>query len=198
MCVIHDQGSEFIGLAFQDLLCRARIKSMLTTACNPQGSSIIEVVHKSVGQVLRTLIHLHNPQTVQQAKAVGDTALAMAIHATCCASHQAFHHLMPGSFAFCHDMFFDLPFLTHIVALQETCQNLVDTHLFHENASCISHDYKVNVLKKSVLSLSDKLKPSFTGPYLILQVHTNGTITIRLANNVTEHIIIRWIKPYCS
>ena len=41
-------------------------------------------------------------------------------------------------------MFFDLPFLTDIVALQETHQNLVDTRLFHENAICISHDYKVN------------------------------------------------------
>ena len=65
----------------------------------------------------------------------------MAMHATCCASYQALHHLMPGSFAFCRDMFFDLPFLTDIVALQETRQNLVDTPFFHENASRISHDY---------------------------------------------------------
>ena len=94
-------------------------------------------------------------------------------------------------------MFFDLPFLTDIVALQETCQNLVDTRLFHENASHISHNYKVNdqILKKSVLSLSDKLQPLFTGPHLILQVHTNGTVTIHLANNVTECINIRRIKP---
>ena len=198
MHVIHDQGSEFISSAFQDLLRRAGIKSVPTTACNPQGNSIIEVVHKSVGQVLRTLIHLHNPQTVQQAKAVGDTALATAMHDTCCASHQALHHLMPGSFAFHHDMFFDLPFLTDNVALQGTHQNLVDTRLFHENASRISHDYKINdqVLKKSVLSLSDKLKPSFMGPHSILQVHTNGTVTIHLANNVTECINIRQIKPY--
>ena len=97
-------------------------------------------------------------------------------------------------------MFFDLPFLTDIVALQETHQNLVDTRLFHENAICISHDYKVNdqILNKSVLSLSDKLKPSLMGPHPILQVHTNGTATIHLANNVTEHINIQWIKPYHS
>ena len=200
MCMIHDQGSEFISLAFQDLLRRAGIKSVPTTAHNPQGNSIIEAVHKSVGHVLRTLIHLHNPQTVHQAKAVGDTALAMAMHATRCASHQALHHLTPGSFLFRQDMFFDLPFLTDSVALQETHQNLVDTRLFHENASRISHDYKVNdqILKKSVLSLSDKLKHSFMGPHPILQVHTNGTVTIHLSKDVTEHINIQRIKPYCS
>ena len=62
--VIHDQGSELMGSAFQDLLCRAGIKSVPTTARNPQGNSITEAVHKSVGQVLRTLIHIHRPQTV--------------------------------------------------------------------------------------------------------------------------------------
>ena len=112
MRVIHDQGSEFMGAPFQDLLRRAGIKSVLTTACNPHGNSIIKAVHKSVGQVLRTLVRLHNPQTFHQAKAVCDTALATSMHATCCASHQALQHLTPGSFAFHRDMFFDLPLLT--------------------------------------------------------------------------------------
>ena len=57
--VIHDQGSEFMGSAFQDLLRRAGIKSVPTMARNPQGNSVIEAVHKSVGQVLRTLIQIH-------------------------------------------------------------------------------------------------------------------------------------------
>ena len=198
--VIHDQGSEFMGSAFQDLLRPAGITSVPTTARNPQGNSIIEAVHKSVGQVLRTLIHIHQPKTVHEAKATGATALATAIHATRCASHQALHHLTPGSFAFHRDMFFDLPFLTDILALQNTRQNLVDMRLLRANASRISHDYQVadQVLKKSVLSLSDKLKPSFTGPYKITKVHTNGTVTIHLSDNVTEHINIRRIKPYCS
>ena len=198
--VIHDQGSEFMGPAFQDLLRRAGIKSVPTTARNPQGNSVIEAVHKSVGQVLRTLIQIHRPQSVHQAKATGDTALATAMHATRCASHQALQHLTPGSFAFRRDMFFDLPFLTDILALQTTRQQLVDTRLLRENATRISHDYQVSdqVLKKSVLSLSDKLKPSFTGPHEIIQVHTNGTVTIRLTDNVTERINIRRIKPYRS
>ena len=79
--VIHDQGSEFMGSAFQDLLHQAGIKSVPMTARNPQGNSIIKAVHKSVGQVLRTLVHIHQPQPVHQAKSTGDTALATAMHA---------------------------------------------------------------------------------------------------------------------
>ena len=49
MRVVHDQGSEFMGAPFQDLMHRAGIKSVPTMACNPQGNSAIEAVHKSVG-----------------------------------------------------------------------------------------------------------------------------------------------------
>ena len=45
-----------------------------------------------------------------------------------------------------------------------------------------------------VLSLSDKRKPTFTGPHPILQVHTNGTITINLHDNLMECIYI--ILPF--
>ena len=189
-----------MGLAFQDLLHRAGIKSVPMTAHNPQGISIIEAVHKSVGQVLRTLIHIHQLQTVHQAKSMGDTTLATAMHATLCASRQALHHLTPGSFAFRHDMFFDLLFLTDIITLQNTRQHFVDMRLLRENAAWISHDYQVSdqVPKKLVLSLSSKLKPSFTGPHKITQVHMNGTVTIHLSDNVTKCISIQWIMPYHS
>ena len=148
--------------------------------------------------MLRTLVHVHNSQTSHQAKAVCDTALATSMHVTCCASHQALQHLTPGSFAFCRDMFFDLPLLTDIIALQNTRQQLVDSRQLKENSPRIKHDYRIGdpVLKKMVLSLSNKLKPTFTGPHPILQVHTNRTVTIRLRENLTERINIRRIKPY--
>ena len=84
------------------------------------------------------------------------------------------------------------------MALQNTRQQLVDSRLLKENYSRIKHDYKIRdqILKKMVLSLSDKLKPTFTGPYQILQVHTNSTVTIRLHDNLMEQINIQRIKPY--
>ena len=60
---IHDQGPKFLGAEFHQLLSQAGIKSVPTSAQNPTGNSIVEAVHKSVGAVLRMLIHLHSPQT---------------------------------------------------------------------------------------------------------------------------------------
>ena len=85
--------------------------------------------------MLHTLVHIHQPQTVQQAKSLGNTTLATAMHAMQCASHQALHHLTPRSFAFHCDVFFDLPFLTNIIAHKNTCQHLVDSRLLRENAA---------------------------------------------------------------
>ena len=104
--VIHEQGSEFMGVAFQTLLQNVGIHLVPSLARNSQGNSIMEAVHKSVDHMLQMLVHLHHPQFLQQAKNVGNMALTTAMHATCCASHQALQNLTPGSLAFCHSMFF--------------------------------------------------------------------------------------------
>ena len=80
-------------------------------------------------------------------------AVAIAMHATHCASHQALQNLTPGSLTFCNDMVFNLPFLTDSIALQNTHQHIINQHLLHENANHISHYCKANdsILKKAVL-----------------------------------------------
>ena len=92
----------------------------------------------------------------------------------------------------------DIPLVADILALQEKRQELIDKRLLKANAARISHDFSVNeeVLKKNHLGLSDKLKPAFSGPYWIAQVHTNGTVTIRLTPHETERINIRRIEPH--
>ena len=95
---------------------------------------------------------------------------------------------------------FDTPFLTDFIALQHSCQAVVDKRVQLDNAHRLRHEFQLQdqVLKKSVVSHSDKLVPSFTGPFEVVQVHTNGTCTIRLSPNQTECINIRRLKPYKS
>ena len=90
-------------------------------------------------------------------------------------------------------MSLDIPLLANILTIQAHHQTLVDQHLLQSNTSCVSHDYVVGeqVLKKNVLSLLDKLQPSFVGPFLITQVNMNGTCTIHLSHNVLERINIQ-------
>jgi hypothetical protein len=56
------------------------------------------------------------------------------------------------------------------------------------NAKCKTHDYQVSdqVLIKRALDASSKLEPTYKGPYPIVQLHTNGTVTILLQPNTTD------------
>ena len=100
MQCICDQGPEFIGNEFQQLLSKVGIKLVPTSAQNPQGNSIVEVVHKSMGTVLCMLIHLCSPQMCVEAQAVVKQVLLTAMHVMHCASHGSLLNLSPGAVAF--------------------------------------------------------------------------------------------------
>ena len=108
--------------------------------------------------------------------------------------------MTPGSLAFRRDMMFDIPILTDFIALQHSRQAVVDKRVQLANTHRLRHEFQLQdqVLRKSVLSHSNKLVPSFTGPFEVVQVHMNGTCTIRLSPNQTEHINIRRLKLYKS
>ena len=54
---VHDNGGEFVGWEFQELLQKCTIKDVPTTSRNPQANSICERMHQTVGNILRTLLH---------------------------------------------------------------------------------------------------------------------------------------------
>ena len=180
---VHGNGPEFVGQEFQTLLEKA--------------NSIIKAVHKTVGSVIRTLVHLHEPHSVHEAEKLVDQALATAMHATQCAANQSLMNHSPGAIAFHRDMILDILIAANMIAIQANRQKLIDYRLLEANAKRVNHDFHVGqqVMKKNVLSFSDKLKPAYRGPYPITQVHTNGTVTIALGNNATKRINIRRIKP---
>lgn len=58
------------------------------------------------------------------------------------------------------------------------------------------HDYKKD--DKILLLTYDptKLEDRATGPYKVVEVHVNGTVTIERAPGVLERINIRRVRPY--
>ena len=65
---VHDNGGEFVGWQFQELLQRAGIQDVATMTYNPQANAKCGRMHQMVGNVLRTLTHLHPPENAQQAR----------------------------------------------------------------------------------------------------------------------------------
>ena len=194
--IVSDQGPEF-STVFTEMCTNNGIAHSTSSSRNPQGNSLIERIHVTIGQVLRTVVAAKDPKTVHEADKVIEETLATAMHACRCACSSALDWNSPGALAFGRDMFLDIPLIADILAIRNNRQLLVDKRLLRENSKRIKHDYAIGdmVWKKVYLGLSDKLKATVEGPYEISRVHTNGTVTIRLHPNITERINIRRVRP---
>lgn len=192
---VHDNGGEFVGPEFQTLMQRCKIKDVTTSAKNPQANSICERMHQTVGNVLRILLHGQPPKDITRAKDFIDEALSIAMHAMRAGVHTTLGS-SPGSLVFNRDMFLNVPLIADWKAITKKREHLVNENLMRENNRRRQYDYQPNqkVLKKSCNPR--KLGEQTSGPYVITQVHTNGTVTIALNDNTSERINIRRVIPY--
>ena len=193
---VHDNGTEFTGHQFEFLLADAGISKSRITPHTPTANSIIESVHKAIGQIIRTLIHANPPTTKEQVDAVVEKALATAMHACRCASNSSLQGYSAGALVFQRDMHLNIPVIADILTISERRQIKTNQRLLQANAKRKRHEYKVNdlVYVSNHFTAADKLKEAFQGPFKILQVHTNATVTIE-RGLIHERISIRRLKP---
>jgi RNase H-like domain found in reverse transcriptase/Integrase zinc binding domain/Reverse transcriptase (RNA-dependent DNA polymerase) len=194
---IHDNGGEFIGWSFQQMLQNNQIKDVPTTVKNPQANAICERMHQTVGNVLRTLLHVHPPANVQQANDLIDSALATAQHALRSTVHRTLQ-MSPGAVVFHRDMLLNIPLLADLQAIHAKRQLIINENLRKANQKRRSHDYHIEEQVMVLEPDPSKLQGKAHGPYTIQRVHANGTVTLQITPTVTERINIRRIKPYHS
>ena len=192
---IHDNGGEFIGWEFQQLLQQVGIEDKPTTSRNPQANAVCERMHQTVANVLRTTLATYQPANLEQANQIVENALATAVYATRCAVSQSIG-TSPGNLVFRRDMFIDLPLLADLVDIQNRRQLKIDENLRRQNRKRKEYHFQAGqqVLIKTISP--NKLDPPAHGPYPILQTYTNGTIDIARAPHVIERINIRRVIPY--
>ena len=193
---VRDQGKEFIGFEFLNMLRRNNIQSVPTTVKNPQGNSILcERMHQTMASQLRSVIHCNPPQNLHQANKIIDTALAATIFALRTAAHNTLH-ASPGSIVYNRDMLLNIPFIADFQNLQQNRQQVVDSNLQQANLRRHDYDYTIGGLVLIKTVDPNKLQEQYHGPYPIRQVHANGNVTIQLRPGIAERINIRRIKPY--
>jgi hypothetical protein len=192
---MHDQGGEFMGFHFREMLARHNITPHPITAKNPQANSVCERMHQTVGNSLRVLSTLNPPLGLGHALQLVDTAIANAVFATRAAYSSAIK-TTPGGLAFGRDMVLDLPLIADLQSIKDNCQQLINRRLIASNRKRFSYDYAVNDEVLKLIYKPDKLEPRASGPYRIERVHANGTLTIRLSPTVIERISLRRVKPY--
>ena len=194
---IYDNGGEFTGLAFQAMLQRNGIHGVPTTARNATGNAVAERAHKTIGDMLRTLIAEHPPTTIIQALELLDNCIASVIRALRTAVHRTLR-VSPGAMVFQRDMLLPIPVLANYNLVRERRQAVIDDNNRRANLRRHFRDFQVGDQVLLIKRGGSKLAAKATGPYPILQIHVNGTITIQRSANVQERVNIRRVKPYTN
>jgi hypothetical protein len=93
-------------------------------------------------------------------------------------------------------MVMNIPLITDLTLIQNNRQRLIDERAISSNARCHSYDYQPGQEVLKLVYQPDKLEPHAQGPYDMIAVHTNVTLTIQLNAHTTECISIRNVKPF--
>ena len=192
---IHDNGPEFIGFAFKQMLHVNGIADKPVSKLNPQSNAICERMHRTVADHIRTLFRAQPPNNANAVNDIVDTALAATGYALRASVNRALR-TSPSVIAFHRDMILNIPFLADLALIRNRRQVLIDEQLRRANLKRHSFDYQPGQQVFLRIKNPTKLGPRSTGPYAVTQVHTNGTITIQRRQHVTERINIRRVYPF--
>ena len=191
--VTYDNGSEFKKY-FQALCNEYGLNKRPTTVKNPQANGIIERVHQVINNMIRCFeldkLDLDPNDPFLDIVARISWAVRSTYHTTLQAS--------PGQLVFGRDMLFDIDFTADWHKIYDRKQQIINKNNLRENKNRIDFDYQIGdkVTKKNdYLKINKKADLANKGPYRVVEVFNNGTVTIR-RNNVEEIINIRRIDPY--
>jgi hypothetical protein len=170
----------------EELVNNYGIKKKNSTPFNPQSNGIIERVHLLLNDALRT--------TEIDGRELDDkdpwgpflSSAAYAIHGTFRTTLKA----TPGQLVFGRGMVLPINFMAYWGVIEKQRRTEMSRNNRRENASRISHAYKVGgkvLLKKPGKHLR-KLEAPKTGPHTVTAIDTNGTLRIQKGKvNESEH-----------
>ena len=189
--VVFERGSEFMAEFAQMVTEDYGIKRKPMTKRNPQANAIIERVHQTLGNIIRTL----NVDELDEDDPWGGV-LAAAMFALR-ATHHTTTQATPMQLVFGRDAILNTTFQANWRHIKERKQALIQKNNMMENSKRIPHAYQIG--DKVLLDLGDiKAKfadPKCDGPYDIVQVNNNGTVRLR-KGAVTETVNIRIVHPF--
>jgi transposase InsO family protein len=190
--ITYDKGTEFMGEFAKMIEHDYGIQRRGATVRNPQANAIIERLHQTLGNILRTF-QVQDLDLTEENPWNGILSAAMfALRATYHTTLQA----TPMQLVFGRDAMLNIKFQADWKLISERKQKLIRQNNMRENASRITHDYhigdKVLYLKTSTSKYGDD---TYAGPYTVQRVNNNGTVRLKMGA-ITDTVNIRLIKPY--
>ena len=166
-----------------------------TTTQNPQANAILERIHQTIGNMVRTVRVQDNPNIDKEDPFSGIlAAVAFATRATVHTTLGA----TPSQLVFGRDAILNTKFEADWALIKARKQKLINQNNTRENKSCKDHVYQVD---DQILIANDPNRKygedPYSGPYVVQKVHNNGTLHYRDGSKV-DTINIRNAVPYHS
>jgi hypothetical protein len=190
--ITYDNGPEFKA-EFGDLLRQEypNIKAKPSSKRNPQANAILERAHATIGNMIRTY-DVENIELDEEDPFAGlISAVGFAIRSTYHTTLKA----TPGQLVFQRDMILPIEHIADWQMIKHRKQQLINKNNERENAKRINYDYKVGDRVLIYTPDPNKMEQPREGPYPVIQVHTNGTVTLQ-KGLVTQRYNIRQIVPF--
>ena len=193
--LVYDKGGEFMGLFAKMITNDYGIKRRGITTRNPQANAIIERIHQTLGNIIRTFELFESDQTAQDSWNGILSAAMFALRSTYHTTLQA----TPMQLVFGRDAILNLQFEADWQAIKNRKQKLIQQNNNRENRSRIPHSYQVGdkvLYDKIQGTVKSKYGQNpYAGPYEILQVNNNGTVVVKMGA-FREMVNIWLLKPY--
>ena len=141
---LHDNGNEFLGNEFQELLRSYGIESKPTTVKNPQANAVLERTHQTIADMLRS----YN-LTDRGLREVTDDEIDGILNNICFALRSTFHTgvgATPAQLIFGRDMLFPTKFVANWKQIREKKQARMTNDNRRENKKRYNHNYQVGDL----------------------------------------------------
>jgi hypothetical protein len=192
---LHDKGTEFTGIEFQELLQSYGIKAVIATTANPQTNAILKCTHQVIANQLRSLrlmsIELTSLADIQhELLAPVQWAMNSTYHTTLQATS--------AQLAFHRDMIMPTSYMAHWQSIRQRHQAITDCNNLCKNACQVPHTYSVGDLVLIRQDTHGKLAKPTHGPYRFIDSacqHVNGTVVVDL-NHSHEMFNIRRLIPF--
>jgi hypothetical protein len=182
--VVHDQGPEFMGDEFQELLTSFGISSKPITKKNPQANALVERINLQIANSIRTRPDLSLDDKLQYAAYAIRTSWHSILNAT------------PGQLLYGQDMITrQLHFSNWNYLSKRRLQAILQDN-DRENLQRLQHFYQVGDQIMLRIPKRDRKKEDqvASGPFIIKQINQDGTVLIDKGIS-TDKVHLRNIFP---
>jgi hypothetical protein len=163
-----------------------------STEYNPQANSIIERVHLTLGNMLRTF-------QLEETEIKEEDPFSAILSSVAWAIRSTYHTVLnatPGQLVFGRDMVLPIACKAEWAEIVQRKNDQIVRDNARENSRRIEHQYKegdkVLINRPGILR---KMSTPREGPYTVIKVHTNGTVRVQ-RGPVASRINIRRLTPY--